>query len=72
MLFAFHRASTNVLQLFYSVYDSTSGPWQPDTQVPNVEMTESPSAVVYDRNLYVFYQGFDDESGPVWMSMTRS
>ena len=30
--------------------------WQPDTRVPNVDMLSSPSAVVYNTNLYVFHK----------------
>jgi hypothetical protein len=38
----------NAGDLWYSVFDGTT--WQPDTNVPNVGMTASPSAVCWGAN----------------------
>jgi hypothetical protein len=69
----FHQGVTRTLagiigggdeQLWYSYWDGTN--WQPDTLVPNVGMSGSPSAVVFpDGRLSVFHQGSGD-SGQLW------
>ncbi len=53
-------------ELWYSASLAGSG-WQPDTQVQNVGMSESPSAVVYGADLYVFHQG-GYQNGELWYS----
>jgi hypothetical protein len=51
--------------LHFMYFDGTN--WQPDQQVPNVGMSESPSAVEYDGYLFVFHQG-SGEDGQLWYS----
>ena len=62
MLYAFHQGHGGDLppndKLWYSVYLNGEG-WQPDTQVPDVGMSESPSPVIWNGVLHVFYQGYD-------------
>lgn len=55
----FHQGQgDNQTQLWYSAFDGTN--WTtPDTQVPNVYLSDSPSAVVVpDGGIAVFHQGF--------------
>ena len=73
-LFAFHQSGF-FAQLYYTVYDDARGSWQPDTQVPNVGIAESPSAVVWNGRLHVFHQGYDSNmlnpiggTGALWFS----
>jgi hypothetical protein len=44
-------------QLWYVTYNSSSQTWSTPVQVPGVSMVESPSAAVFNNDLYVFYQG---------------
>jgi hypothetical protein len=65
--------------LWYSSHNDTTGSWEADTQVPTQTtlpfgypgvMTNSPSAVVYGADLYVFYQGAalaEDGQGPGYL-----
>jgi hypothetical protein len=61
------------LDLWYSYFDDAN--WQPETQVQNVGMSESPSAVVIPGDgIYVFHQGVKgppfpgDGDGGLWYS----
>ena len=71
-LHIFHQGTSGDLinpgngQLWFSYSDGTN--WHPDTQVPNVGMSESPSPVVYNGNLYVFHQG-GYENGQLFYSV---
>ena len=49
----------------FTYFDGTN--WQPDQQVPNVGMSGSPSAVVWNGDLHVFHQGAH-QSGQLWYS----
>jgi hypothetical protein len=53
-------------QLWYSFFDGTN--WHPDTVLPNVGISEEPSAVVYPGGgMSVFHRG-DDVQGTLWYS----
>jgi hypothetical protein len=62
-LYVFHQGSGNDQQLWYSVFDGTS--WRGETQVPNLGMSESPSAVAWKGGISVFHQGSDND-GQLW------
>ncbi|MHC8306386.1 hypothetical protein [Pseudomonas sp. PB3P13] len=58
-LYIFHQGEgggSGDHDLFYVVMDTT-GICSGDTQVPNVSMSATPSAGIYNGQLYVFYQG---------------
>jgi hypothetical protein len=44
-LHVFHQGSGEDGQLYYSAYRPALGGWQPDTQLPNVGMSESPGTL---------------------------
>ena len=52
-------------QLWYDYFDGTN--WYPDTLVPNLGISGSPSTVVYNGLLYVFHQGSNND-GQLWYS----
>ena len=52
-LYLFYEGPGNTGQLWYSAYDGTG--WTSGV-VPNVSMSQSPSATVFKNDLYVFYQ----------------
>src|SRR5262249_33947574 len=54
-LYVFHQGFGGNGQLWYSSFDGAN--WREDTQVPILGISGSPSAVVYNGNLYVFHQG---------------
>src|SRR5436189_101401 len=51
-------------QLWYT-YSRDGTNWGPDTQVPNVAISKSPSAVLWAGGITVFHQG-SHENGQVW------
>jgi hypothetical protein len=53
----FHQGQQQDGHLWESYFNGTI--WEPDGQLQNVGMINSPSAVVYDGGLYVFHQGVD-------------
>jgi hypothetical protein len=58
-----HQGSEANGQLWH---DALEGPdWAGDAPVPNVGMSDSPSAVVFNGLLYVFHQG-DQNDGQLW------
>jgi len=67
-LYVFHQGFGYDQQLWYTIFDGTN--WAPDTQVPNLGMTESPSAVAWAGGITVFHQGQFDEhhmlTGQLW------
>ena len=65
-LYVFHQGGYENGELWYSAYLNGQG-WQPDTQLPNVAMSGSPSAVVCFGNLYVFHEG-GYNNGQLWYS----
>jgi hypothetical protein len=68
-IYAFHQGAGNSGQLWYSVYDpEATPPWQPDQQIANVGMSESPSAVAFNGQFYVLHQGAGN-SGQLWYSV---
>ena len=77
-IYVFHQGLTNYSgpfdnkamvpdgQLWYSFFDGTN--WAPDTLVPNVGISEEPSAVVFPGGgMSVFHRG-DDVRGTLWYS----
>jgi hypothetical protein len=68
-LYVFHQGYGNNGQLWYTVAPGgiVGGNWGADTQVPNVGMTASPSAVVDGSDLIVFHQG-SNNNGQLWYS----
>jgi hypothetical protein len=56
----FHQGSSNDGTLWYT-YSTDGTQWGTDTLVPNLTLTDSPSAVVYNGLLYVFHQGAGNE-----------
>jgi hypothetical protein len=71
-LYVFHQGSSNNGQLWYlyskdDIFDGTN--WDNDTQIQNIGMTDSPSAVVYDGKLYVFHQG-SNNNGQLWYTFS--
>jgi mannan endo-1,4-beta-mannosidase len=61
-LYVFHQGEENDGQLWYSSNDNVN--WTTDTQVQNVSMSESPSAVPWAGGITVFHQGPGD--GQLW------
>eukprot|EP00595_Chromulina_sp_UTEXLB2642_P000687 CAMPEP_0196767598 /NCGR_PEP_ID=MMETSP1095-20130614/41776_1 /TAXON_ID=96789 ORGANISM="Chromulina nebulosa, Strain UTEXLB2642" /NCGR_SAMPLE_ID=MMETSP1095 /ASSEMBLY_ACC=CAM_ASM_000446 /LENGTH=442 /DNA_ID=CAMNT_0042136073 /DNA_START=45 /DNA_END=1373 /DNA_ORIENTATION=+ len=69
-IYVFHQGNFNNGQLWYFIYDvgSNSFPsdsFTSDTQVSNVGISASPSAVVYNGKIYVFHQG-SGNNGQLW------
>jgi hypothetical protein len=65
-IYVFHQGYAENGQLWHSYFDGTN--WQPDTQVKNVGMSGSPSAVVIPGDgIYVFHQGYKQD-GNIWYS----
>jgi len=62
-LYVFHQGFGYDQQLWYMIFDGTN--WAPDTQVPNLGMTESPSAVAWAGGITVFHQGQMND-GQLW------
>jgi hypothetical protein len=54
-LYVFQQGERNDGQLWYSVYDGTN--WSGDTQIQNVGMSASPSAVAWAGGILVFHEG---------------
>ena len=61
-LYLFHQGSENDGQLWHTLFDQEK--WYQDAQLPNVGITDGPSAVAYDSKLYVVHQG----NGDLWYS----
>jgi hypothetical protein len=68
-IYVFHQGYDPKLvsdELWYSFFDGTN--WAPDTRVPNVGVSEEPSAVVFPGGgMSVFHRG-NDVSGTLWYS----
>ncbi|MFK4720539.1 hypothetical protein ABIE89_001639 [Bradyrhizobium niftali] len=72
-IFVFHQGchplfGENRGSLWYDVCDQ-SGTWAGDVQVPDTQLLESPSAVVYNNKIYVFHQGVGSNSGSLWFDV---
>ena len=65
-LSVFHQGINESGQLWYAYFDGKT--WAPDVQVPNVGLSESPSAVALPGGgISVFHQGING-SGQLWYS----
>jgi hypothetical protein len=53
--YVFHQGGGNNGQLWYTVFDANG--WEPDRQIQNLRMSNSPSAVAWAGGITVFYQG---------------
>ena len=62
-LYVFQQGERNDGQLWYSVYDGTN--WSGDTQIQNVGMSASPSAVAWAGGITVFHEGAN-QNGQLW------
>jgi hypothetical protein len=62
-LYVFHQGEGENGQLWYSVFDGTN--WSGDRYLPNIGMSQSPSAVAWAGGITVFHQGFAD-NGSLW------
>ena len=62
-LYVFHQGFGGNGQLWYSSFDGSN--WSEDTLVQNVNMSGSPSAVLWAGGITVFHQGFHD-NGELW------
>jgi hypothetical protein len=75
-LYVFYQSGSNN-DLCYSLYSSTTTnaattwAWGNTTTVPNVAMSVSASAVVFNNELYVFHQGGED-CGQLWYTVLNS
>src|SRR5208282_61299 len=65
-LYVFHQGEDNDGQLWYSSNDNIN--WTTDTQVQNLGMSESPSAVLWAGGISVFHQGGENTPGSLWYS----
>ena len=67
----FFQGANNDGQLWrtFSADGNSWGTTQTNVQVPGVGMSGSPSAVVYNGSLYVFYQGLNN-SGGLWYTVS--
>ena len=65
-LYVAHQGSGQDGQLWFT-FTRDGSSWEPDQQVPNAGMSESPSALFFNDRLYVFHQGFGD-NGQLWYS----
>jgi hypothetical protein len=61
-LYCFHQGATNTNngQLRYNVLSADGTTWAGDQQVPATNMSASPSAVVFNNQIYCFYHGQND------------
>jgi len=63
-LYVFHQGEDNDGQLWYSSNNNIN--WTADTQVQNVGMSGSPSAVLWADGISVFHQGGENTPGSLW------
>ena len=63
-LYVAHQGSGQDGQLWFT-FTRDGSSWEPDQQVPNAGMSESPSALFFNDRLYVFHQGSADD-GQLW------
>lgn len=76
-LYVFYQGGGNSGTLFYNAFNGST--WTNNTQVPNVSMSNSPSASVFDNQIYVAYQGGDNNTllmynafnGTSWVGQTQ-
>ncbi|KAF7195373.1 hypothetical protein HII31_03265 [Pseudocercospora fuligena] len=70
-LWVFHQGGTNNQALFAFVHnhENPQGLWNEDMHISDVELSESPCAVVANDRLHVFYQGAG-HSGELWHIVT--
>ena len=61
--YVFHQGGGNNGQLWYTVFDANG--WEPDTQIQNLRMSNSPSAVAWAGGITVFHQGQMND-GQLW------
>jgi hypothetical protein len=66
-LYVFHMRQESDQQLWYTVFDGTN--WAPDTQVPNLGVSFSPSAVAWNGGIAVFHQGQDADQ-QLWYTLS--
>jgi hypothetical protein len=62
-LYVFHQGERENGQLWYSVFDGTN--WSGDNYLPNIGISQSPSAVAWAGGITVFHQGAN-ENGQLW------
>jgi hypothetical protein len=69
-LYVFHQREENDGQLWYSSNDNIN--WTTDTQVQNVGMSESPSAVLWADGISVFHQGGENNAGSLCTTISMA
>jgi hypothetical protein len=62
-LYVFHQGESENGQLWYSVFDGAN--WSGDKYLPNIGVSQSPSAVAWAGGITVFHQGAND-NGQLW------
>jgi hypothetical protein len=68
-LYVFHQGQLNDGALFWSVYDGAN--WSGERAVPNLGISDSPSAVGWDNGITVFHQG-QQNSGQLWYTYSSN
>lgn len=54
-IWVFHHGSNNCNELWYTVSDSGTSTWSTDRQCAGASIAGSPTPVVYDSSLYIYY-----------------
>jgi hypothetical protein len=67
----FHQGETDVMQdgTLSVIYSPDGMNWEPESQISNFGVSFSPSALIYNNNLYVFHQGYGN-NGQLWYTYT--
>eukprot|EP01033_Poteriospumella_lacustris_P017187 gene17187-12296_t len=63
-IFVFHQGYNASGDMWLSRFGGGTT-WGPEMQVPNLQMSDSPSAVRFDGKVFVFHQGYG-ASGEIW------
>ena len=62
-LYVFHQGQQNDGQLWWSSFDGAN--WSGEREIPNLGISDSPSAIGWAGGITVFHQGFGDD-GQLW------
>jgi hypothetical protein len=68
-LYVFHQGQQNDGQLWWSVYDGAN--WSGEREIPNLGISESPSAVDWADGITVFHQGTRN-NGQLWYTYSAN
>jgi hypothetical protein len=68
-LYVAHQGSGQDGQLYFT-FTRDGSTWEPDQQVPTFGMSDSPSALFFNDQLYCFYQGSGENGELDWLDLS--